>query len=113
MKLPKKKYWYHGTSYDCVKKIMQTGLKGHYDATYFVNRRDYAASFGRMRYLDADHIAVLKIPAQRLSNLEISYDHNPSFFPKDLVSVVNYSNQPITVKEKDVCGVWSYKQREA
>ena len=104
-KLPKKKYWYHGTTVDKCHSIIEAGLQDKSFGLYFANRRDYAGTFARMadRYKNAkSHVVIFKIPAERIPNLELGCDHNPIFFPKDLTTAVSYDcTIPVTVD--DIC----------
>ena len=119
-KLPKRKYWYHGTSVDCVPNIVAEGLRGW--GIYFANTRNYAANFARQQFNTpleftpeqnqlrygvkhkptAEKIAVLKIATDRIPEIELSYDHSPVFYPKDLVCAVSFADS-ISVDYEDVC----------
>ena len=110
MKLPKKKYWYHGTTVEKCDSIMESGLKDTWAGLYFANRRDYAGNFARMKDRDINaksHVVVFKIPTERIPNLELGCDHNPMFFPKDLIAAVSYDcSIPVTMD--DICAEWYY-----
>ena len=103
MKLPKLKYWYHATTLDRANQIIFDGYikPGWIDGIYLANTENYASGFVRMR--GNSKWAVFKIPRKRLNvkSLTISDDHNPSFFPEDLICA-RYSEPQIDITEDDV-----------
>jgi hypothetical protein len=103
MRLPKLKYWYHATTVDRAEKILQDGcIKAAWvDGIYLANTNPYAGGFVRMR--GHSEWAVFKIPRSRLDvkKIAVSDDHNPRFFPKDLIAV-RYLDQEISVSTQDV-----------
>lgn len=118
-RLPKKKYWYHGCSVETAKQILEDGVLRDMSGLglYFANRRDYAGTFGAIGDWQAKQqgkdslIAVFKIPASRIDNLELGTDHAPHAFPQDLITAVSHGAQ-ISVTVKDIHEVYSYPTRE-
>lgn len=101
MKLPKLKYWYHATSIEKAHEIVWAGyIKPSFDGIYFANSSQYAGGFMRMRGLE--EWVTFKIPRDRLDakQLFLGQDHNPSFYPKDLV-VAQYDGGIVFVNEED------------
>jgi hypothetical protein len=113
-KLPKKKYWYHGTTRDRAKQIIDSGfLKDMSFGLYFANRSDYASTFAHMRdWTHSQPIAVFKIPTKRIPNILLGIDHDPKYFPSDLITAVSFDCE-ITISEKDIQGWYEYPKKEA
>ena len=102
MKVPKLKYLYHATSNERAELILKDGIiKPSFDGIYFTNSVRYASGFVKMRGLE--EWAVFKIPSSRINRkyLHLGDDHNPRFFPKDLIVTV-YLGGIIEVSEDDV-----------
>lgn len=101
MKLPKLKHWYHATTHERAEQILRDGcIKNMWDAIYMANSRQYAGGFMRMKGLN--EWVVFKIPTHRLNRqyLNLSNDHAPQFFPRDLVCV-QYRADSIPVSPED------------
>jgi hypothetical protein len=113
--LPKKKYWYHGTTVEKTQEIFKTGiLEDKEFGLYFANRRDYAGNFARLADLHKarSHIVVFKIAMARIPNPEVGTDHLPLFFPKDLIVAVSHGAKiPVTLD--DICAEWYYGKETA
>jgi len=107
MKLPKIKYWYHATTFDNAHSIIRDGkIKASMFGTYFANTSKYALGFVMLRHMgEIEEIAVFKIPRSRLPGLELGNDHNPVFFPKDLITSVIYSDVDISHED---CRFYEY-----
>jgi hypothetical protein len=115
MKLPKKKYWYHGTTLDKAKTIISEGvLRDMGYGLYFANRNDYASTFAHMRDLPNfdQSVVVFKIPAKQIPNIELGCDHNPSSFPSDLITAVSYDCN-IPVNHNHIQGHYEYSKETA
>ena len=113
-KLPKKKYWYHGTTLDRAKQIINYGvIKDMGFGLYFANRRDYASTFAHMRdWTYSQPIAVFKIPTKRIPNIMLGTDHNPKYFPTDLVTAVSFDCE-IAISRDDIEGYYEYHKEAA
>jgi hypothetical protein len=75
MTLPKAKYWYHGTSIEAIRSILDDGfLRSSGDGIYFTNTSNNAGTFCAMRGLSK--YAVIKVPRQVIvDRLLPSHDH--------------------------------------
>ena len=86
--LDKLKYLYHATTQiKNVTDIMSNGFNT--EETYFCTKVDHAAMFMDL-YHGKGVCYVLEIDVSNLNmnKLEVSDDHNPDFFPKDLKAYV-------------------------
>lgn len=109
-RLPKRKYWYHGTTIENAVKILdEGGLKNRVFGIYFANTAQYAGGFARQRsqHTQSNEIVVFKIPTKRLKNLELGTDHDPSFYPKDLVTAMT-NELLVPVFREDICAHYIY-----
>lgn len=113
--LPKKKYWYHGTTVERTQEIFKTGiLMDRGFGLYFANRRDYAGNFARLADLNKprSHIVVFKIATDRIPKPEVGTDHSLLSFPKDLIVAVSHGAKiPVTLD--DICAEWYYGKETA
>lgn len=117
------KYWYHATTVKKTAEIFtdtfgNRSRKGTLEdkafGLYFANTADYAGSFVRMNDMlnPTSHIVVFKIARDRIPNIELGTDHNPMFFPKDLITAVSYGAKiPVTLN--DICAEWYYGEEAA
>lgn len=107
MKLPKKKkHWYHATTIDKAEKIINQGLLKDISGLglYFANRCDYAAGFVHMNDIPNfdQPVVVFKIPTKDIPNIQLGCDHNPAFFPKDLITAVSFGCEiPVSINNYD------------
>lgn len=112
MKLPKKKYWYHGTTIDKAENIISEGvLRDMSFGLYFANRNDYASTFAHLRdWPNYDKtVVVFKIPTGEIPNIEIGCDYDPSAFPKDLITAVAFGCE-IPVNPTHIQGYYEYRK---
>jgi len=97
-RLPRRKYWYHGTTYENAKMIMRDGvIKPSWYAVWLTCEKwaSNFAQFNTQRALgqkvlakqdydirDYQECVVFKIPTASLDykKMNLSYDHNPDFY---------------------------------